>query len=242
MIKQKIKLFLIYIFFSFLTIVFVKSFIFENFEVKDNMMQQSLIPGDHILITKFSYGYNSNTVIPILKFLFKDNSLKKKIFNQEPSRGHIVLYIDNNKKYRVSRVIGKSGDFVKIIRDKLTINNQTINYKLLDRYSVRCNKKKIRKFKYREILTDKENYVIFLNNNMSNDFEIKVPKNYFLLLNDNRGCMYKKENLNSYLIKEENIIGKAQFILFSLDQNLSKIGRLNLLKYLIFSRIFKKIN
>tara|TARA_B100000963_G_scaffold186448_1_gene162105 strand:- start:30294 stop:30926 length:633 start_codon:yes stop_codon:yes gene_type:complete len=209
--------------------------------VKNNMMQQSLIPGDHVLVTKFTYGYNSNSVIPIFKFLFKDNSLKKKIFYEEPSRSHIVLYIDNQKKYRMSRVIGKSGDFVKIDEDKLTINNQTINYKLLDRYHVRCKKKKIRKFKYKETLFDNSNYVVFLNNNKKNNFEIKVPKNYFLLLNDNRGCMYKNENFNSYLIKKENIIGRAQFILFSLDQNLSKIGRLNLFKFFNFTRTFKKL-
>ena len=60
----------------------------------------------------------------------------------------------------------------------------------------------------------------------------KVPKNYFLLLNDNRDAC-TKENLNSYLIKEENIIGKAQFILFSLDRIL-KNRKTKLLKYFIF--------
>lgn len=235
MMKKKIILVLIYFSFSYLTIVCIKSYFFDIYEINNNMMKPTLSKGDHILINKFAYGYISNSQIPILKYFFN-----KIVLNDKPEKGDIIFYIDYNNRFRLSRVIGEPGDFIIMKKNRLSINNINIEYKQLEKHFVYCSKKRFNRLQYTEILSKDIKYKI--TNFVQNNFEIQVPKNQFFLSNDNRGCMLKKENQKSYLIDKERIIGKAQFFLYSININLNKLEKINLFKYYDFKKFLKSID
>jgi len=199
--------------------ILIRSFIFEPFNIPSGSMKPNLLVGDFIFVSKWSYGYSKHSLpfsIPLIP---------NKIFNKYPSRGDIVIFktpSDNRTDY-IKRVIGLPGDKIKIENGIIIINNNKILRKRVNNFIEKDNFQKIRRIRqFRELFDELEFNVLDLQDNglVDNTTEYLVPENHFFVMGDNRDNSQDSRFLfNVGYIPIENLIGKAQYIFFSLENS-----------------------
>ena len=205
------------IFIAIFIAILIRSFIVEPFNIPSGSMKPNLLIGDFIFVSKWSYGYSKHSLpfsIPIIP---------KKIFSKSPKRGDIVVFktpTDNRTDY-IKRVIGLPGDKIQISNGLIIINeNLILRKKTKDFLDVNRegNLKRIRQ--YKEYFIDIEfNILDIYDNSPSDNTQIyKVPENHFFVMGDNRDNSQDSRFLNMVgYIPFENLVGKAQYIFFSLE-------------------------
>src|SRR4030088_1670084 len=80
----------------------IRTFLFQPFNIPSGSMKATLLVGDYLFVSKYSYGY-SHYSIPLSPPL-----LSGRIFAYEPARGDIVVFRlpkDDSTDY-IKRVIG----------------------------------------------------------------------------------------------------------------------------------------
>ena len=197
----------------------IRSLIAEPFNIPSGSMKPSLLVGDFIFVSKWSYGYSRHSLpfsIPIIP---------NKIFGKIPKRGDVVVFKtpqDNRTDY-IKRVIGLPGDQIKIINGQIIINDKLIlKVKDEDFIDVDYKGKKIRIRNYREFLFDKEfNVLDIMDNGMVDNTQLFiVPEKHFFVMGDNRDNSQDSRFLNVVgYVPMKNLVGKAQFIFFSLENS-----------------------
>jgi signal peptidase I len=96
--------------------LFIRTFIVQAFKIPSGSMLQTLLIGDHILVSKFIYG---------IKNPFTDSML---IPIKSPKRGDIAVfkYPKDPKLDYIKRVIATAGDTVEIKDKKIFINGAVV--------------------------------------------------------------------------------------------------------------------
>ncbi len=220
--------------------ILIRSFLFEPFNIPSGSMKPNLLVGDFIFVSKWSYGYSKHSLpfsIPVIP---------KKIFNKSPERGDVVVFKtpENNRTDYIKRVIGIPGDIVQVYQGKIFINNEEILRMKTKNFidtDIGVSFKEVRK--YKEFFFDKEIEVLDLIDNgiVDNTQKFKVPKDHFFVLGDNRDNSQDSRFINTVgFIPFENLVGKAEFIFFSLENS----RFLQIWKWpnsIRYNRIFKKI-
>ena len=94
--------------------LFIRTFIIQAFKIPSGSMIPTLEIGDHILVSKFSYGVK----IPFTDICFLDF--------HKPEREDVIVFREpkQGKKDFIKRVIGLPGDHVEVRQKKLFINGQ----------------------------------------------------------------------------------------------------------------------
>jgi len=64
----------------------IRTFLFQPFNIPSGSMKATLLVGDYLFVSKYSYGY-SHYSIP-----FSPNLFSGRIFGSEPNRGDIVVF------------------------------------------------------------------------------------------------------------------------------------------------------
>ena len=110
---------------AFILAMLIRTFVVQAFKIPSGSMEDTLLIGDHLLVSKFSYGIHIPNEIPFFGTqLFPDY-----IFFQEvPERGDIIVFkypLDPQKDF-IKRVIGLPGDTLEVIRQRVYINGQQI--------------------------------------------------------------------------------------------------------------------
>ena len=115
--KKFIKEYLEPIAIAILIALFIRTFVVQAFKIPSSSMEPTLQVGDHLLVNKFIYGIRFPFIVTKY-FQFK-----------KPQRGDIIVFIypkDRSKDF-IKRVIGTEGEEVKIVHNKIYINNQLID-------------------------------------------------------------------------------------------------------------------
>ena len=96
--------------------LFIRTFVVQAFKIPSGSMKNTLLIGDHILVSKFIYGIK----LPYLRNIVM--SLKS------PQRGDIIVfkYPEDPHKDFIKRVIGVPGDSVEYRNKQLFINNERL--------------------------------------------------------------------------------------------------------------------
>ena len=228
------------ILFAILIALIIRSFIFEPFNIPSGSMKPNLLVGDFIFVSKWSYGYSKHSLpfsIPIIP---------SRIFAKEPKRGDIVVFKtpENNRTDYIKRVIALPDDTVQIIDGIIIINGSEILRKKIDDFTDNDNNvinKRVRM--YKEYFFNKEINVLDITDKgiADNTQLFKIPKNHFFVMGDNRDNSQDSRFINSVgFIPYENLVGKAQFIFFSLE-NSRFLQIWKWPKSIRFKRIFQNI-
>ncbi len=180
-------------------------------------MEPTLLIGDRIFVSKYSYGYSKHS------FPFSPNIYNKRLFYKEPKRGDLVVFktpADNRTDY-IKRLVGLPGDTIQFQKGKIFLNDVEILRKKLDqKFNIRCGPYKFEFNIYEEILPNGTKYLTAYKNEDSyeNSDKFVVPKNHFFFLGDNRDCSKDSRYLNSPgYVNKLNLVGKASMIFFSND-------------------------
>ena len=233
---SNIKSILIAIFIALL----IRSFLFEPFNIPSGSMKPNLLVGDFIFVSKYSYGFSRHSLplsLPIIP---------GKILSKIPERGDVVVFKtpqDNRTDY-IKRVIGIPGDRIQILNGEVIINETVIiKQRVADFIDTDKQTKQKRVRKYKEYFFNNEIEVLDLVDNgmVDNTGIFTVPKNSFFVMGDNRDNSQDSRFINTIgFIPIENIVGKAQFIFFSLENSrfLEVWKWPNSIRY---NRLFKKI-
>ena len=218
----------------------IRSFIFEPFNIPSGSMKPNLLVGDFIFVSKWSYGF-SRHALP-----FSLPLIPNKILSKIPQRGEVVVFKtpENNRTDYIKRVIGLPGDKIQISKGSIIINgNKILKKKIKDFIDNDNNASNKRVRSYKEYFYDLEfNVLDLVDNGIADNTQIfTVPENHFFVLGDNRDNSQDSRFFSTVgFIPYENLVGKAQFIFFSLENS----RFLQIWKWpnsIRFERIFKKI-
>ena len=195
----------------------IRSFIFEPFNIPSGSMKPNLLVGDFIFVSKYSYGFSKHSLpfsIPLIP---------GKIFSNTPERGDVVVFKtpENNRTDYIKRVIGLPGDKIVIKNGIIFINGSEILRKKLNDFIDTDNKTSNKRVRmYNEYFFNKEINILDITDDgiVDNTQLFNVPENHFFVMGDNRDNSQDSRFINTVgFIPYENLVGKAQFIFFSLE-------------------------
>ena len=205
------------IFIAIFIALVIRSFIFEPFNIPSGSMKPNLLVGDFIFVSKYSYGFSKHSLpfsIPLIP---------GKIFSNKPERGDVVVFKtpQNNRTDYIKRVIGLPGDKIEIKNGIIFINGSEILRKKLNDFIDTDNKRSNKRVRmYNEYFFNKEiNILDITDNGIADNTQLfNVPENHFFVMGDNRDNSQDSRFINTVgFIPYENLVGKAQFIFFSLE-------------------------
>ena len=205
------------IFIAIFIALLIRSFIFEPFNIPSGSMKPNLLVGDFIFVSKYSYGFSKHSLpfsIPLIP---------GKIFSNTPERGDVVVFKtpENNRTDYIKRVIGLPGDKIEIKNGIIFINGSEILRKKLNDFIDTDNKTSNKRVRmYSEYFFNKEiNILDITDNGIADNTQLfNVPENHFFVMGDNRDNSQDSRFISTVgFIPYENLVGKAQFIFFSLE-------------------------
>jgi signal peptidase I len=196
----------------------VRTVAYEPFNIPSGSMVPTLLVGDYLFVSKFSYGY-SRYSLPFGLPLFPG-----RIFFHSPERGDVVVFklpTDNSTDY-IKRVIGLPGDHIQMKIGILNINGQPVPRRRIGDYLYQeGNGAVIPLAQYIETLPNGvQHRIIEMSDNgpLDNTQEYVVPPGDYFMMGDNRDNSQDSRVLSAVgYVPAENLIGKAQFIFFSTD-------------------------
>jgi signal peptidase I len=204
------------IFYALLIAFVLRVLLFQPFTIPSASMEPNLYEGDYIVVSKWSYGYSKHA-IPFSPPLFEG-----RIFAREPHRGDIVVFKlprDNKTDY-IKRLMGLPGDRLQMINNVLHINGEPVRDVVISDQDA-ANMYGMPVIKMRETLPEGRTITVqdFGPGNAADDTVVfEVPQGYYFMMGDNRDNSTDSrvdQSSGVGLVPEENLIGKAQIIMFS---------------------------
>ena len=222
--------------------ILIRSLLFQPFYIPSSSMEPTLLVGDRIFVSKYTYGYSKHS------FPFSPNISNKRFFSKSPKRGDLVVFktpADNRTDY-IKRLIGMPGDTIQFINGKLIINDQNIVRKKINGQTIiRCGNFFLETNFFIETLPNGVEHLVTYKKkgSLQNTKKFEVPLDHYFLLGDNRDCSKDSRYLDSVgYVNNLNLVGEAKLIFFSNDTNVSSLLKFwNLNKSFRFERLFKDL-
>ncbi len=205
--------------YAILIAVAIRSFLFEPFNIPSGSMIPTLLVGDYLFVSKFTYGYSRYS------FPFSPPIFSGRIFGSLPNRGDVAVFKyphDNTTDY-IKRIVGLPGDHIQMQEGHLYINGQAIPRDAAGEFEADDGGIRMQLKRYLETLPNGRKYYVLKSTDsgeMNNTPVFVVPPDHVFAMGDNRDNSADSRMMNSYgvgFVPVENLIGKAQFIFFSID-------------------------
>ena len=225
---------------GFIAIIF-RSFLFEPFNIPSGSMIPSLLVGDYLFVSKYSYGYSKYS------FPFGILPIQKRFLDDEPKRGDIIVFRKPGEEHidYIKRLIGLPGDKIQVLNGILIVNGNKANRKKTNLGKLSNTLGETIVFsEYSEKIKDTLAYKIIEssdNDFFDNTIEFHVPKGHYFFMGDNRDNSRDSRTPEVGFVPRINLIGKAERIFFSHNGSASFYEIWKWHKSVRFSRIGKKI-
>jgi signal peptidase I len=228
--------------YAVLIALLVRTFAYEPFTIPSGSMLPTLLIGDYLFVSKFSYGY-SRHALPMSPNLFEG-----RILGSEPDRGDVVVFKlprDGKTDY-IKRVIGLPGDRVQVSEGRLYINDQLVERESLGEVLVtRGSGYSERVTEYIETLPGGRKHKIWErsdNGSLDNTQVYVVPEGHFFAMGDNRDSSQDSRVLSAVgYVPMENLVGRAEVLFFSKQEDKSILAVWDWPESIRWGRIFDGI-
>lgn len=207
------------VFFAVLIAFGVRTFAFEPFNIPSGSMIPTLLIGDYLFVSKFSYGYSRYTVA------FGAPLFDGRIGGDGPERGDVAVFklpSDPSVDY-IKRVVGLPGDTVQVVRGVLHLNGEAVKRERVEDFVTRDGLgRQIKIAQYVETLPGGRSHRILEESDSASldDTPVyRVPQGHYFMMGDNRDNSLDSRVLGMVgYVPLENFIGRAEFLFFSLDE------------------------
>ena len=100
----------------------IRTFLFEPFSIPSGSMKPTLLEGDYLFVSKYSYGFSRHS------FPFSFPPFNGRIFGKFPERGDVAVfkYTNDTSIDYIKRIVGLPGDKIQIIQGNLFINGNKV--------------------------------------------------------------------------------------------------------------------
>lgn len=213
-----------------LAVVF-RSFAFEPFNIPSGSMKPSLLIGDYIFVSKYSYGYSRYS------FPFGLNLFEGRILKKVPERGDIVVFkLPTNPSINyIKRLIGLPGDTIQMKKGVLYLNGKAVPKQKIEDFADTLEGETYNIPQYVETLPNGVSYHVLDERNdgaLDSTPLYTVPEGHYMMLGDNRDNSQDSRVMAEVgFVPEENLVGPAQIIFFSSRSNLWKFWEFRMDRY-----------
>lgn len=198
----------------------IRSFLFHPFNIPSSSMKPTLLIGDFLFVSKFSYGYSRHS-LP-----FSPPVMNGRTSSTEPERGDVVVFklpADNRTDF-IKRVIGLPGDTIEMRQGVVWLNGTPLQRQPAGVFDEAQPDGTVKKLpRYLETLPNGRQYYTLdevANGRLDNTGIYRVPAEHYFMMGDNRDNS-ADSRVSSYVgyVPRENSVGPAQILFFSFDDD-----------------------
>lgn len=202
---------------AILAVILIRTFIFEPYRIPSGSMVPTLLIGDHVLVTKYSYGI----WLPFTRTELVDLG--------DPERGDIIVFRfprDPRLTY-IKRVVAIPGDKLRVHNNRLYINGEpqpAIPNGTFEFVDDQC--RQIPSQAYVETLSGHPHTMLTsgsgIGGRLADYPEITIPPEKVFVMGDNRD--HSEDSRAWGFVRFDQIKGKAHFVWFSWNSCAGKFG------------------
>ncbi len=231
------------IIYALLIALFIRTLAYEPFNIPSGSMKPTLLAGDYLFVSKFSYGYGNYS----LGFGTDMGIFGERLFGAQPERGDVVVFrkpTDTSVDF-IKRVVGLPGDSIQMIGGILHVNGVAVPQEETEPFIDRRCKTHRAIDRYIETLPGgKQHEVLHISENSRYDDTavVEVPDRHYFMMGDNRDSSNDSRVANIVgFVPEANLIGRAAFLFFSSDGCGSLLAPWTWPVSIRWSRIFQSV-
>ncbi len=216
------------LFVAILVAVVLRTFLYAPFVIPSGSMKPTLLIGDFLFVSKFSYGF-SHFSLPFSPKLFEG-----RIMGDEPKLGEVVVFRAPSRPDTdfIKRLVGLPGDRIQVKEGVLYINDKACPLEPAGEFiDVDDDGQEVTVPRYIETLPNGLKHMIlksqrFGEGRLDNTQVFIVPEGHYFLMGDNRDNSEDSRVLRTMgYIPFENLIGRAEVLFFSTDAKWYQVWR-----------------
>jgi signal peptidase I len=203
----------------------IRTVLFQPFNIPSGSLIPTLLVGDYLFVSKYSYGYSHFSLPSFLDLA--PGMMPGRLFASQPKRGDIIVFKlprDGETDY-IKRLIGLPGDKVQVIKGRLYINGTIVERTPLPPYSM-TDGGPANVAHYEETLPGGVKHEIIQLNGDDGEYDntsvYTVPPGNYFMMGDNRDnsldSRVPPEREGVGYVPFENLIGRAEVIFFSVEE------------------------
>tara|TARA_B110000858_G_scaffold192516_1_gene243378 strand:+ start:5342 stop:6181 length:840 start_codon:yes stop_codon:yes gene_type:complete len=181
-----------------LTVLILRSFLVEPFQIPTGSMIPTLEVGDFILVNKYAYGVR----LPVIGTKIIDVS--------DPERGDVMVFIPPHvDSYYIKRVIGLPGDTIRYEDKRLSINGELIDEEFVEDITIDTNMGDLAGTLHIETINGVEHatqHITAVNRQRSRTTWV-IPNGHYFMMGDNRENSSDSREWGT--VSEKDIVGRA---------------------------------
>jgi signal peptidase I len=204
------------IFHALIIALVIRTFLFQPFNSPSGSMKATLLVGDYLFVSKYSYGY-SQFSLPLSLPLFSGRVPGGFL----PERGDVVVFRlpkDTSTDY-IKRVIGLPCDKIQVTDGIVSINGVPVKHeRITDFIENEEGTPDAPVKRWKDTLPNGVSYetLDLVDNGFADNTQVyTVPAGNYFMMGDNRDNSTDSRFSQVGFVPLENIVGKAQIIFFS---------------------------
>ena len=208
------------IFHALVIALVIRTFLFQPFNIPSGSMKATLLVGDYLFVSKYSYGY-SRFSLPLGDNISSSMMSGRLPGNWLPQRGDVVVFRlpkDTSIDY-IKRVIGLPGDQIQVTDGIVSINGVPVKHeRATDFIETEEGTRDAPVKRWKDTLPNGVSFYTLdlVDNGFADNTQVyTMPPGQYFMMGDNRDNSTDSRFSQVGTVPLENIVGKAQLIFFS---------------------------